>query len=340
MMGNGPRGQRVGRSAIARALVGLLIGSAALCLSVRGVHWFEVGQGLARTRPGIVAAALFCQVLIVIGKAMRWRLLFAPNHERLTMPRMTALVLAGQLANSLLPGRLGDVARTYLGSENLSTAVVTGATVVVEKSLDGIMLLCLTAVTASLTALPPWLKYSTLTLSAFLALMMVGAVLVARTGGGLRQTLARWLQPWNRWRVVALSQQVLDAIGQLQALSDPGVQSKVWTLSVLVWLLGWITNSLVFLALGMHARLLESAVLMVVLMTGAIFPTVPAQLGVFHYLVVLTLGQFGVAADAALPYGLLLHWVVYAPVAVGGAMSILWLSRSTVLWGPFRRGTK
>jgi uncharacterized membrane protein YbhN (UPF0104 family) len=70
---------------------------------------------------------------------------------------------------------------------------------------------------------------------------------------------------------------------------------------------------------------LTSVVLLTTLQIGNKVPAVPANLGVFHYIVVLTLGLFGVDRTIALSYAFVLHSVVFlAPAVVGGLCLWKW----------------
>jgi len=84
------------------------------------------------------------------------------------------------------------------------------------------------------------------------------------------------------------------------------------------------TNALTFQAIDLDVVPLVSPLLLVVLMAGVILPTSPIQLGVFHYLCVLTLSVFGVEQNVALSYAILLHLVVYLPIVAGGVLG-LWV---------------
>lgn len=55
-------------------------------------------------------------------------------------------------------------------------------------------------------------------------------------------------------------------------------------------------------------------------------PALPANLGVFHYLVILALGVYRIPESAALAYAILLHLVVFILPAFLGAACALPLS--------------
>jgi uncharacterized membrane protein YbhN (UPF0104 family) len=77
----------------------------------------------------------------------------------------------------------------------------------------------------------------------------------------------------------------------------------------------WATIALsYYLALrsfGIQVPLLATLLLLIVLQVGARVPALPSSLGVFHYLVVLTLSPFLVDKDLAVSYALVLHAMIF-----------------------------
>ena len=93
------------------------------------------------------------------------------------------------------------------------------------------------------------------------------------------------------------------------------------------------TNYLLLSAFHLQQELspLAPFVILVAIHLGALFPTAPAQIGVFHYLCILSLVPFGVESSVALSYGVVLHLVVYLPIAILGSLG-LWRERWSVRW--------
>ncbi len=85
------------------------------------------------------------------------------------------------------------------------------------------------------------------------------------------------------------------------------------------------TNWLVGRALHLPVSWAAAWLLLVVLQASAVapIPTSPGRVGLFHYLCVLSLAVFGIERGAALSYGLVLHLLVYLPMAVIGPW-VLW----------------
>ncbi|OGO76276.1 MAG: hypothetical protein A3K41_06920 [Chloroflexi bacterium RIFOXYD12_FULL_57_15] len=99
--------------------------------------------------------------------------------------------------------------------------------------------------------------------------------------------------------------------------------------SLIAWMISALTNYLVFLALELALPVWASLLLLVVLQVGIAVPSSPGRIGVFQYLVILTLSIFAVNKDVALGVGIILYLVVYVPMVLIGGYC-LW--REKVTW--------
>ncbi len=316
-----------------RFWLGIAISLLALYLAAKDVKWPEVATVLSRADSLVLLLALGSVLLTTWAKAVRWQWLFYPRHSRLSMRHCISVLLIGQLANNLLPARLGELVRAYLIGErgpagqdanNKISKVFALATTLVEKGLDSVMLLLLIALLSSWMPIPWWLRRSSLMVSGVLAVLLLAVIITASQ----RKRIVAALQCWSeRFPVLAflhILERLIEASGELCALRDVGVQVRLWGWSALIWILAVATNLLTFRAIDLDVPPLASLLLLVVLMAGTIVPTSPIQLGVFHYLCVLALSVFGVEPNVALSYAILLHLVVYLPIVVGGVLG-LWV---------------
>jgi uncharacterized protein (TIRG00374 family) len=246
-------------------------------------------------------------------------------HSRLSTLDCLSALLVGQLANSLLPARLGELTRSYFVAESGGIGRVFAlATTVVEKALDSVMLLLLIALLSPWTPMPPWLRRSSLILSGVLAVSLLAIIILASQRNRVIQILEYWIEGHRSLAFLRAVKRLAEASGELGALRDVRSQVQLWGGSAVIWSLAAATNALVFGALDLNVDPLASPLLLVVLMTGVILPTSPLRIGVFHYLCVLTLSLFRVERNVALSYAVLLHFVVHLPIVVGGVLG-LWV---------------
>jgi hypothetical protein len=303
----------------ARFWLGTAVGLLAVYAIARDVQWSEVTAVLSRADPLLFLLALGSILLTTWAKGVRWRLLFYPGQAKFSVRDCVAALLAGQLANNVLPARMGDVLRVYLLGESSGTSKVFAlATLVVEKAMDSVMLLVLIALLAVRMPMPSWLRRSSLLLSGVLGILLVILLVVANQRRRIVQVLEGWIARHPSLAFLRLIQHLAEASGELRALHKGRVQAQLWGWSLLIWLIAVLTNALVFWSLHQSFDPLAPPLLLAVLMSGAILPTSPLQLGVFHYLCIITLSLFGVAQGAALGYAVLLHLVVYLPIVIGG----------------------
>src|SRR4030042_4011159 len=116
--------------------LGIAVSVACLYLSVRGIDWLALRDGLRQIRWIWLLPAWLFLVGGMVARAFRWRLLLQPL-ERLSTRRLFHVLNVGYMLNNILPVRLGDLARAYLCSELECLAVSrTLSTVVLERLAD------------------------------------------------------------------------------------------------------------------------------------------------------------------------------------------------------------
>ena len=270
-----------------------------------------------------LALAVLSVLATFVAKAVRWKLLFHASN-RPPLRRAFSVQAIGMLLNTFAPARLGDLARAYLmGEAEGKSKVYTLGTVGIEKFID-LFLLFLSLALLSQTALPGWLKTSPQQLGLILLVMILVVGLLIWKGRALLawgRPLVRFLPAaWMEW-IAGHTRLGLDS---LDVFRQPWQLFWVMVWSVISWLLGLSTNVLVFSALGLRLSLWVALLLFVVLQAGVALPSSPGRIGVFHYLTLITLMFCGVANEAALSCGFILHLVVIGPIGILGALCLWW----------------
>jgi uncharacterized protein (TIRG00374 family) len=303
--------------------LGLAFSAVALCLSLWRVHWTDARAALTGLNGILLALAVVTALVTTIAKAARWRSLLTPDQVPLNGLLFT--ICMAQLTNSLVPGRLGELARVYLLGERrrLGKARVL-STILIEKLLDVAMLL---GVLVGLLAgpgerLPSWFRPSALPLTG-IALTLLALVLLTQRGGDILNHVAIRLP--TTWR-----QRFLQGAEAIETRVHAGVLISGMIWSVLIWILAASTNFLLLGAFRLHGQLPFSAslIILVAVHVGALVPAAPAQIGVFHYFCAFPLTSLGVEQSVALSYAVALHLLVYFPIVTLGSLG-LWQER----WG-------
>lgn len=139
------------------AVVGVLIGLGCLAILLKQVDLKQAWNALGRLNSPylLVPVAVFFVNLPL--RAWRWQLIF-PASWRPSLAACLTVLGIGNMANFLLPGRAGDVARCVLvgGSGSLTDSSRTLATLAVEKVLDGLALVGMVLFSAWALHPPQW----------------------------------------------------------------------------------------------------------------------------------------------------------------------------------------
>ncbi len=304
--------------------LGITLTLVCLWLAVRGARLSDVLAVLADANAGLVFVAAVITALAYGATALRWQLLFSPRHTPPLRPLLAGLLLA-QLANTLLPAKLGPVVRAvYVGEvEGISKPFVLG-TVLAEKVWEGLALLAVSALAVFLVPWPDWLDGPVSVLGGTSLVLFLMIWFMGRCEPVLK-ALANRLPRIAGSAVERWSRSFLDGLDVWQ-LSGAGLKLAGW--SVLIWAMIASLSYVLLRALKVQAPGMAVLLLLVALQAGARVPSAPAHVGVFHYLIIASLGLFGVPQSAALGYALILHALIFLLPAAVGACVLLGMPRA------------
>jgi uncharacterized protein (TIRG00374 family) len=305
-------------------------------ISVGVIFWlartFDLQQILLALRDvnyAWVLVGLLMVLLTLWARVLRWQALL--DSKQVTASGALPPLVMGQLLNLIAPARLGDLGRTYLVAQKgyPSQARALG-TVALEKLWDIVLLVVLVFGLSFWQPLPAWVTTST-RLTAIGGGIMLGGIVALLL---LRRHVAAWGSGHSQRSEAADKQhqkgitwstrvtgRLLDG---LSGLHRPRVMLTAGGWSVLAWFFGALTNLVLLKAFGLPFSLGIALVLLVVLQMGVAVPSVPGRIGVFEGLCLVTLALFGVEANLALGYGVVLHAVVLLPPVILG---LWWLLR-------------
>ncbi len=307
-----------------RFAIGSALGGLAFWLAFRNVNWLILWETLQQINYPLAFLALLMVLLNLGVVTARWRWLLYPDHLGRKWSNLFAGIVVGQMVNIILPLRLGEVVRAFAvgASEDLSKTRVM-MTIVVEKVVDlGLFAFSTLLVILSLS-LPSALQESGYFLIAFWLSAFIGIVAFSLWGHIGLSFLASWSGRLPlRWGQ-KIERQCRLALEGLSAVRDSRASFTVWVLSFISLGLSVGTNYILFLAIGLSLPVVAAVLVLVMLQIGNVPPSPPANLGVFHYLVIVSLSFFAVEGSIALGYALLLYTVALLPKIVIG-MFLVW----------------
>ena len=132
-----------------RLMVTIVLPAFFLYLFARRIDPHELKESLQGVGHGwwLLILAAFIQILHLILRSLRWRILLEPQKKGIGYYNLLSTVSIGYLVTMLLPGRIGEVLRPILlaNRENISK---TGslATILLERLMDALSVASLTAI--------------------------------------------------------------------------------------------------------------------------------------------------------------------------------------------------
>ena len=303
-------------AAPARRVVGIVVSVAFLALTLTRVDLAGAANAISRVAPLGIAAALVLAALEVAIRAERWRRLLTP-FAPVGFRNAFSYLCIGYFANTLLPARLGDVARAVLAARAFGIPRLrTLGTILLERVADGVLILAITAGLA--LALPE--ARSLLEMARLVAL--VGAIGVL----GLAVTLL----VTHRSRVAttrggSLVRSVLARLGEgLTGARTPAGLAVFAGLSLVAF--GVAVGALLAIAaaLGIALSLPQATLVMGALALSTAIPAAPGSIGTYEFVGLTTLTGIGVAPEPAIALVVLIHLIAILPPALAGlAMTVV-----------------
>ena len=296
-----------------RLAAGVVVSVAFLALTLARVDLGGVREALSRTEPRWLLVAL-AVVLIDLGlRAMRWRVLLegvAGGHAP-PFRRVAAYLTVGYLANSLLPARLGDVARAYLAGSAFGIArLATFGTIVIERVADGTTMLSLavlsSVIVAGVVEVRSLAAYAATLALAGGVMLVIGAFVLFRTPFGSRR----------------YPRLVGDVARRLTAGATALRTSRGLTLVVLATLAAAVTATAVAWSVAQAVGIPVSGPEAVLFASGVALslaiPAAPASIGTYEFVGVVILSSVGASPEQALAAILLMRVVSTVPLSLLG----------------------
>lgn len=303
-------------------LVGLLVSTLALLVALSHLDIRQLQTDLANARYVNLmpcAALLVCSLVV---RSQRWRGLVG---GRLSLGDSFNFLSIAYLLNSLLPLRAGELARIYLASqaEVPIPAFKSTSTIILERLLDTLMILCLMLLSLALGPLPDSVRIAAgIAAPVAFAFLVALLVLVRRRALAERllTTCASRVPFLRRYDVSSRIEQFMDG---LQPLTDMRrlLTSLMWT--ALAW---FCTVSAVFaLMYAFYGQVnwLAAALCISALSLAVAAPAVPGNVGTYELSILLALqaAGYGEPASRALAFAVLLHLTELMIYIIAGLFS-------------------
>ena len=318
----------VPRSPWIRASLGLpLLAAVAALLWWRGPDWNVVYHAFDLVNWAWVAFALGLNLVSVLLRSVAWQLTINQALEP-PQPRFDKVFSAfsvGLLANAVLPGRIGELARVAVLRRHVprgrgSSGALVG-TVFAHRLFDLFPALLLILYVIATAKVPHWAVTSLLVVSIIGGALFTVAVVTAR-----RQH--RPLDPERSLRrLLAMARQGLAVLrSPLPALGAILLQCAGWFMQLLAVYVA-------MRAFDIHAPMPAAALVLLLMNVATIFPLWPGNIGLLQAAVALPLVRYGVPYSTGFAYALVLQVI---EMSVGVGVGLIFLAREGLSFASLR----
>jgi uncharacterized protein (TIRG00374 family) len=306
-------------------LIAAALAAVLLYFAFRNVDWAELGSTLAGARPQDLAISVLLLSCSTFLRGLRWRLLLAADRP---IPPLLGFwgVSAGYLGNGFLPARAGELLRSAMVARatGLGTTYVL-ATALTERILDAVVLvLILAAALATIEQVPEWLVVAARAGAVVAAVGLVGLLILPYFEGIALAILRRLpFPPALHDRLATLIERFL--LG-LRAVRSAGRASQFLGLTAAVWFID--ATAMIQTARGLDLTLgyRTAFLLLAALGLSSAAPSTPGFVGIFQFVAVTILPNFGFSEAKALAFILAVQGTIYLTIIPWGLLGLWRLS--------------
>lgn len=307
--------------------LGLVISAAFLYLAFREINYSDLWRTLQQVKVWWLVPGLLIYFGGMVVRAWRWQYLLKPL-KKVSIGNLFQILMIGYMGNNVFPLRMGEVLRAVV-IKRRDDVSISGclATIVVEKIFDAVVVVGFVLLNLGQLALLP----------GGLSLSQVGglatwAAAIFLFGLAVFVVVAMFPQPAQlflhkminkiipvRWRdpVINIADKFLDG---LKSLRSPKDAVMILLTSILVWLmetgLYWSVGRALNLELTFGQLLLLNGLVNMVLL----IPAAPGGLGTFDAAGRAVLEAYGIPAEPALGYTLILRIAIWVPITLLGTI--------------------
>ena len=268
--------------------------------------------------PGVVAFTASKAI-----HAYRWRHFL--RHRELPFRPMLALFLTSNLANAVIPLRVGDLLRVEIPSRRFGVprAEMTSSVFVVESVLDAVSFVALLSVGLLLLDLPPVLSTAFALLAPAAVVVFVLMVVSANLNPDRERYHEHWTMRWLPMRPrMAASKVVPDFIDGMRTMRDAWGALAALVISLCAWMAEVGVYWMMGQAFGLDLGLGEALVVMIAANLIVSLPITPWDVGPYEIAVTEALVVMGADRGVASSYALGSHLLLLVWIAITGVIAM------------------
>ena len=256
-------------------------------------------------------------------RALRWQLVLRAL-KALPLKDLIAPVFVGYMANNVLPARTGEIYRAhFLGRRAGMSRSGVAASIVVERTFDGLMLVCAILLVFVLFPQEQYLGGTALVTGAVF-LTLAAALLYYRLAvDKAHRVMDRGLELLPRALRDRLISRLDSFLQGIRGISTVGGFLKAGSYTALVWIMDACAIALVVISFGVTLPPIGFVLVSSLVALSTTLPSGPGYVGPLQYAFVLSLGTFAVSRETALAISVVTQLALLGSVTFIGLAFLL-----------------
>ena len=266
----------------------------------------EIIDALKTARYGYLIFGAMGIIAFLMIRAVRWRFMLNNDAPLSTVFHIQNI---GYLISTVLPLRLGDVARAVLIGNVPPITISRGiSTMVVERVLDMLFIVTLLPFTlASIDYLPAWMRLGARASGILAITAIIVLIIAANQRAWAVRIVRRILEFLPFMNAEAWSKRANSFLAGLDSLTHFKDGVLLLLLSIATWIPIILAYYATMLAANLEPTLVMAAFVVCAAALSVALPSSPGQIGVFHAGVIAALQVWGQPEAASASFAFLYH---------------------------------
>ena len=315
--------------------LGTLISAIFIYYALKGLQLNAVLQAIQGANYIWIVPGVAVYFSAVWARTWRWHYLLRPL-KRVRLRDLFPVVVIGYMGNNVYPFRAGEVIRAYILRRNEGISISASlATIIVERTFDGLTMLIFVFAALPSVPLPDGLrltvKLATIAFFGALVIFSMLALSPRRAEQVYTWLIDHFIPARLREGALGFAARFIDGLASLRSPRDL-LMTAISSLAI------WLTETTKYWFV-MHAFDFSVSFFALMLMTAVVnlattLPSSPGYVGTFDEPGIETLKVFGVQANLAAGYTIVLHAALWLPITLLG---FWYMGRQNVRWRDFSR---
>jgi uncharacterized protein (TIRG00374 family) len=304
-------------------LAGIFISVFFVYLAVRKVDLSESVRALGSVQPGWLLAAVLVYLSNFPVRALRWRRILW-SQKALSIREMLVPVLVGHMANNVLPMRTGEIYRAhFLGRRAKMSRSGAMGSIVVERTLDGLMLVVVILLVLALFPQTRFLGGAALATGTIFLVLAAGILFYGFKTKGTNQLIERNLGLFPERLGKTIGPRLEFFLRGIEGVKTARGYLEAGVYTVVIWFLEAAAIALVITSFDITLPLSGYFLVFALAALGTTLPSGPGYVGPYQYAFVLALSVFAVSREEALAVSVAAQFSLLGSITVIGLV-LLW----------------